>query len=238
MDKKSFILKKRLNILKLISQTAEPAPPPKTLYRFFKEEKHADDFIKGNLRISTLGLCRGYENTEQGDLGEGSSTHHISYASGGSKDKNFVDMAARDGIHIGEGCSNITIQNNRRQTFLRDGYVLCLSLENNPKTFQSSFGRYCAKITNPQLFFNLISLKLIRDFNVTHCISNQIDYTSRVFRDMEKEPPLISMAFIKPVIPYVSQKEFRMLWIPKNNTPINFIDINCPELIGVCERIA
>ncbi|WP_459694485.1 hypothetical protein, partial [Achromobacter xylosoxidans] len=75
-------------------------------------------------------------------------------------DSRFVSAAAHAGIHIGPGCSGITIQNCRSFKQLADGFVLCTTLEFQPENLNDTFGNYCVEISNVEEFFGLITKKL------------------------------------------------------------------------------
>ena len=54
-----------------------PYSNTRKIFRFFSEKSHAIDFMDGKIRLSTLSTCRSYEDSLQGDSGEGIENRHI-----------------------------------------------------------------------------------------------------------------------------------------------------------------
>lgn len=207
-----------------------------SVYRFFQEEWQADALARGDVWLSTLETCRAYENPEQGDCEEGHETYNSGHAVGGSSDPEFVEVARRSGIHIGPGCSNITISNNTRKSVLPDAYVLCSTTEFSPEKLGETFGRYCVEITNPRLFFIAASEVLERIVSIREAAAGKVIYKNRLYTGMEHPPGPIG--FVKPPDLYASQKEFRLLWIPREDSGLNPFLLKCPEVDHLCKRIA
>ncbi|MCP6036931.1 hypothetical protein NL368_26675, partial [Klebsiella pneumoniae] len=133
---------------------------PLKVYRFFKEKSHAEALCNGDVWLSTIETCRRYEDPLQGDPNEAIQTYSSGFISGGSDDSRFVSAAAHAGIHIGPGCSGITIQNCRSFNKMPDAFVLCTTLEFQPENLNDTFGNYCVEISNVEEFFGLITKKL------------------------------------------------------------------------------
>ncbi len=231
-----YFFTKKTNFIELMLKKSS-LPKPRVLYRYFSEENHANDFVQGKFRISTLSICRGYEDPAKGDPGEASSTFHIAKAHSATYDADFVNLLGKAGIKISGEYENIMVENINNTSFLKDAYVLCLSLENTPSVFNDSFGKYCVRINHPESFFRILSKQLVTQLGIHHCIANHINYTSRVFSGSDTLPHLVEMAFVKPVIPYFLQQGFRMLWLTKNDNDMTFFDVDCPGIKGTCERI-
>ncbi|UQB41932.1 hypothetical protein JX580_09710 [Thiomicrospira microaerophila] len=207
-----------------------------SVYRFFQEEWQADALARGDVWLSTLETCRAYENPEQGDSEEGHETYNSGHAVGGSSDPELVEVARRSGIHIGPGCSNITISNNIRKSVLHDAYVLCTTTEFSPEKLGETFGRYCVEITNPRQFFIAVSEVLEGIVSIREAAAGKVIYKNRLYTGMERPPGPIG--FVKPPDLYASQKEFRLLWLPREANGLNPFLLKCPEVGGLCKRIA
>lgn len=206
-----------------------------SVYRFFQEEWQADALASGEVWLSTLETCREYEDPEQGDPEEAHENYNSGYAVGGSDDANFVEVARRSGIHIGPGCSNIILSENKRKTVLPDAYVLCTTTEFSFDKLSEKFGRYCVEITNPKTFFVLVSEFLEKSMRVKDAAAGKVIYKSRNYTGMESPPGPIG--FVKPPEPYAPQREFRFLWIPENAKGLVPFLLKCPEAAQVCKRI-
>lgn len=79
--------------------------PPEIVYRFFSDEGHRLAFLEGNIRLSTLEICRNHK-APWGDATEATETILSGYLKGGSHDKEFVQQAEIMSIGIGPGCKN------------------------------------------------------------------------------------------------------------------------------------
>jgi hypothetical protein len=207
-----------------------------SVYRFFRKESDADALTRGEVWLSTLATCRAYEDPKQGDPEEAHETYNSGNAVGGSDDPELVEVARRSGIHIGPGCSNITISNNTRKTVLPDAYVLCTTIEFSPEKLSETFGRYCVEITKPREFFINVSVVLEKSIPINEAVAGKVIYKDRHYTGMEARPGPIG--FVKPPDLYSSQKEFRFLWVPKTSDGIAPFLLNCPQVRQLCKRIA
>ncbi|MFJ3002211.1 hypothetical protein [Serratia liquefaciens] len=209
------------------------------VYRFFDEEIHADNFCKGIIRISTLEACRGYENPEQGDAGEASwlqsiGSLFIKDAKGGRFES--LEMA---GISVHPSATNVLIENSCGLTKIPNAYVLCTTRHYDKNVFSESFGKYCVEISNAHDFCVMISRKIATHHKGIKIWGqyNDILYTDRLGVDLQG--PSRHIGFIKPRIPYASQREFRFMWTLEDEFAVlEKLDIECPEVIGICNRVA
>jgi hypothetical protein len=207
-----------------------------SVYRFFQEEWEADALARGEVWLSTLETCRAYEDPEQGDPEEAHETYNSGHAVGGSDDPDFVEVARRSGIHIGPGCSDITLSNNTRKTVLPDAYVLCTTNELSPDKLSETFGRYCVEITNPKDFFIRVSTILEKSTPIKEAVAGKVIYKDRHYTGMESPPGPI--CFVKPRDLYATQREFRLLWVPENAKGLTPFLVKCPDVAHLCKRIA
>jgi hypothetical protein len=206
-----------------------------SVYRFFQEEWQADALACGDVWLSTLETCRAYEDPAQGDPEEAHETYNSGHAVGSSDDPDFVEIARRSGIHIGPGCSNITLSNNTRKTVLPNAYVLCTTTEFSPEKLSDTFGRYCVEITSPKEFFDRVSASLGKSIPIKEAVADKVIYKDRHYTGMESPPGPIG--FVKPPDLYATQKEFRFLWVPENSTGLTPFLLKCPEASYLCKRI-
>lgn len=207
-----------------------------SVYRFFQEEWQADFLARGKIWLSTLETCRAYEDPAQGDPEEAHETYNSGHAVGGSNDPDFIEVARRSGIHIGPGCSEITLSNNTRKTVLPDAYVLSTTTNFSPDKLSATFGRYCVEITSPKDFFFRVSASLERSIPIKEAAAGKVIYKDRYYTGMESPPGPIG--FVKPPDLYATQREFRLLWVPDNSTGLTPFLLNCPEAAHLCKRIA
>lgn len=242
MGKKSR-LKKERRALKAAGHTKDLLEKLVTIdgynepvYRFFPEKWQAESLCKGKVWISTLETCRQYEDPLQGDPEEATHTYNSGHIVGGSGDPAFVEMAARSGVHIGEGCSDITISNCTNIQRLPDAYVLCTTKEFRPQNLSDTFGNYCVRISNPAEFFKRVSAALNKHRIIREGGMGLVKYKNRNYTGLQCPPGPIG--FVKPSDQYSSQKEFRLLWIPQAPHDIEPFLLECPDVSELCCQIA
>lgn len=73
------------------------------LWRFFGEVAHADALARGEVWLSTFARCRVYEDSEQGDAGEGAREYPTGGSYGGPWQQRppLRTIARRAGIGVG-----------------------------------------------------------------------------------------------------------------------------------------
>jgi len=206
-----------------------------SVYRFFKEEEHANALARGDIYLSTLDNCRAYEDAEQGDPEEAYETYLSGHLVGGSDNDKFVEQAQRASIHIGEGCRDIQIINCSSTRTLPDAYVLCTTTEFSPENLNEKFGKYCVEIKDPRKFFVAVSKKLNSISTIREAATREIIYRDRNYTGLDQPPGPIG--FVKPSVPYEKQKEFRFLWIMENMGELNPPLLKCPEISHLCRRV-
>jgi hypothetical protein len=215
---------------------ADEFPVGLPLYRFFREESHADDFAAGRIWISTLAACRKHEERGRGDPGEGTLTYRTGSVVGGSSDTAFVSIAARAGIHIGPGCSNISISDCTSHQRIEDAYVLCMTERYSPELLSETFGRFCVRIPEPRLLFNLLSTVMQSRYRTLGGLLGRVRYVSRHFSGTSPVPG--HPGFVKPPDEYVDQAEVRMLWTAPLDNRIEPFLVHVPQATNACERVA
>lgn len=207
-----------------------------TIYRSFDSEEYADNFVAGNIWLSTLERCRQYEDPLQGDSGEATHLYSSGLINGGSNDAKFVRAAGNMGVKIEPGCSNITFNNCVSIQKLHDAFVICTSEIFDPK-LSETFGNYCVEISDPKKFFAAISEALRHQPHIDFAWAGwgKIKYRDRTYGGLEDSPG--SLGLVKP-IKYAHQKEIRFMWGVKDDKPIAPFSLFVPELKNLCRRIA
>lgn len=218
------------------SGTAAEMVPAK-VFKFFKVEAYADALASGKVHLSTLEICRAYEDPQQGDAEEGFQTYRTGAISGGGDDPAFVLMAGRGGVHIGPGVQNVHIGEIHMTHQLEDAYVICTTEHFDPANLGETFGRYCVQIDSPLEFFALVSAAIKKSFGIRGGgQAMRVIYRPREYRNLE--PPPGPIGFVKPRDPYASQQEFRFLWqtvAPGLLTPTT---LDVPQVAFLCKRLA
>ena len=195
---------------------------PGSVYRFFKEEWQAEALCRGEVWVSTLEECRGYEDPLQGDPDEAKHTYRSGTISGGSSDPGFVEVASRCAIYVGGNVKNFTISDFTIIHSIRDAYVLCTTKEFSPDVLSDTFGNYCVEIINPNSFYEKVTAEISKK---THLISSslgEVKYRRREFSGLDVPPG--KLGFVKTE--------------PKPTEKIEPFLVTCPPVAKLCKRIA
>lgn len=206
------------------------------IFRFFQEEWQAKALINGDVWISTLETCRGYEDPEQGDAGEATMTYNSGTITGDGDNPDVQLIASRIRISLEPGVKNITMSNNTSHTRLPDAYVLCTTDDFSPDKLSETFGKYCVKINNPKLFFEIVTKSLKKQTRLRESVLGKVIYDDRYYQHTENPPGPIG--FVKPRDKYSDQSEVRMLWVPEDIRSLKPFSLSCPKVAELCERIA
>ncbi|MBP1086059.1 MULTISPECIES: hypothetical protein [Pseudomonas] len=207
-----------------------------SVYRYLDEEKHADDFARGEIYISTLEKCRQYEDPLQGDPHEGHDFYSTGpIITGDGDDPDLVSIAARIGINMPPGAKNITISSGSATMVLRHAYVLCTTIGFESDTLQNTFGKYCVKIDNVHEFFHAISLCLHARVGVLCGMHRAIIYKDRMTVGVEPTPGPVG--FVKPPDKYATQREYRFLWSKEPADDAQPLVISCPGAARYVTRV-
>jgi hypothetical protein len=203
------------------------------VYRYIGDEKYLPNLLRGQVRLSTLEICRGYEDV-LGDKGEGEVTLLTAGPiTGTGDDPEFGRLAARSGIKLPPGSGQLTIGQNTFVQRVLDAPVYCTSAVYTPEVI-ARFGEPCVRIERPREFFNRLTTLLAQRVGITHAFLGRVTYRSRTFRDGE-DPPTFG-PFIKPD-DYQVEQEVRMAWQldPKWWPPKRFTFTDS-TLAGFCRR--
>ncbi|WP_219137139.1 hypothetical protein [Janthinobacterium sp. UMAB-60] len=218
--------------LGLIPETNNNAP--KKLYRFLTDPDYADQFVNGCIKLSTLKICRAFDNPGRGDAAEGSLIYRSSGVKGKWDDPHILETCRRSGIDV-RGSENVQISNTQNFIALEDGIILCLTSDFIPDKMNSDIGQYCVEISNPRRFFYEITAELMRKHIIKNTLMGQVQYIGRELNDLE--PLKAPIAFLKPVDGYAYQKEIRMYWEVENSRSLTAEYINLPHAKKYCKRI-
>ncbi|MCG0582139.1 hypothetical protein L6Q82_29635 [Burkholderia cenocepacia] len=204
---------------------AQPAPderalvsPPEKVYKFMRRE-HAELLVgKGCTRVGTLYDFRKVENHARGvgDSEEGSkaiSTIVTGRFDSGTPQTQALNMLR--GVHIGEGCSNITFTDSHiyAQVNHQDALVWCCSTENTRGAMaEIGYADACVEIFDVQGFFSALDAVIrSRHANVEtygpFCVSYQDRLEGWNQVDLGLNP-----VFIKDRTRFEAQKEVRIAW--------------------------
>lgn len=221
--------KDKVQLLKSLNETSHDC-----LYRFFDEKWKAEALVSGEVWISTLEACRGYDNAAQGDAGEGTLEYHSGTISGSGSDPMVQLVAARSGFGDLSGCKNVHMSGNVITHKIPDAFVLCTTEKYSPDDMKDDFGGYCVKISEPNSFFRKVTRRLTEVQNLRYARINKVSYSKRSYTGTE--PMLVPhIGFVKPNKDiYTSQNEVRMLWELAKHADIEPFALNCPEIKKFC----
>ncbi|MDN2676690.1 hypothetical protein [Janthinobacterium sp. SUN033] len=204
-----------------------------------KNENYANDLVLGIVSLGTLEMCRAYEDPFQGDAKEAMHSYNSGIIIGDGSDTNFQKIARALQISVSEDCYDISFINTHSSRKIEDAYVICTSEFFIKEDFKESFGDYCVEISDPDLFYSLISEALEKIFIIKSSSWGAVQYRERHFEGLDDPNGMIG--FIKPE-KYDSQNEIRFLWecINKDRSKIEKLDrlnINIPGIRALCRRV-
>ncbi len=203
----------------------------KIVYRYMNDEKYTDLFAEGEIRLSTLKACRGYENPERGDKDEAHETYEVTHMT--DRDPNFYSKSRRLGFHIGRSFGSV-FKNCSSKSVLPNGFVLCTTARRDDEKFMKDFGEFCVKIKDIDLFYHLITLEIQKQYSLRAGHHQKVIYSNQKYKD--DELPAGKIGFVKKE-KFKWQEEYRFLWLPKDFNDCQIIDINIPAIKDLCERV-
>lgn len=228
------------------------------IYRFFKEAWQAKALLKGEVWISTLNECRGYEERARGDRHEGTliRTRYGSDTGYGWVDnmeyfedhivaddavvpvvvqKEYLYHVVRETVMEKAADSNSAALDGDLIEWLPDGFVICTSATitlNNALCF----GYHCVEILRPTEFFHRVTTELARERRIREAIMKAITYNVR--RYTAGNPPGL-IGFVKPKNGiYENQHEIRLLWTSFNKIqPLEPFLLTVPDIVPICRLV-
>jgi hypothetical protein len=211
----------------------------KPLYRFFSKEEYAKNFIKGEIRLSTLYSCRKLENIKARDENEGVINPIVSEKiirdSNNQDDTEFIsDLRMTGAINIGPNCKNITIRNvGAGSISMRDAFVLCTSNEISDYLI-THFGKYCVRINYPYLLSYYLHLKMRTNLNSIYFRSDKVKYANQQV-DIAKDRINKRIGFEKENR-FLLENEFRSIFYTNKMNIQPYLEI-VPEIEKICDYI-
>jgi hypothetical protein len=202
------------------------------VYRHITEKRFADQFVTGeSIWVSTFQRCREYEDAEQGDAGEGMLLHRINSAS--SRDPGFESIARVWGIK-NEGGGEVTITNSHTFFRVEDAYVVCFSLEVFGPVLKSKFGENVVKVHDVEEFARRLELEMRKVVPTVRfgLGLGPVTYSNRFYQDYETPPG--DVHFVKPEVPFKSQREYRIVILCEKGHQYKPFAISVPLPRGLC----
>ena len=202
---------------------------PRVLYKFMSLPEHVEAFCAGQVRLTTIEICRNIEDSGRVDLGEAQDVEKVHAARG-------ADLTPR--IRRAWGMpDDAFVFYGTHTTRLIDAHILCTSLAYEPEKM-TNYGSPCVEIFEPVRFMEVLTNYLRRNKGVVHGGMAPVTYADR-----EHEGPAASMnGYVKPRDPFEKDNEYRPRWwlasgrATKPLDPIH--DVNCPDLAAFCRPVA
>ena len=214
-------------------------PISERLYRYFDDPAHADDFVRGRIRVSTLGACRIHEDA-RGDPGEGTVTRNSGHINSSSMPiEQFRQIAASTGVVIHGAPENITVSGSRLTTQILDAFVLCLTMKPPPSGLEDRFGPFCLEVQQPRDFADVLTLEVRKRYPGKPNGICFVQYRSRDFIGLEQRTA--PEACIKPADHFEIEQEVRLVWILESRTAAENLRpefFESPHTKHHCKRIA
>jgi hypothetical protein len=210
-----------------------------SVYKFVGKEVYANNLASGIVSIGTLEECRKFEDPLQGDPGEALHTYNSGYFKGDGNDSNLQRIAQNSQVRVSPGSHNITFSNFSSSRKIEDAYVICTSEFFIKEDFSESFGKYCVEISDPHLFYYLISEALEKVFMIKRSSWGPVQYRERSNRHLDEE--IGQLGYVKPE-KYRYQNEVRFLWerfYPDHRKieELKRITLHIPGISALCKRV-
>ena len=196
---------------------------PDAIYRFMSQEKYAEDFLNGRIRISTLASCRELEANKGGDKFEGNISIVLNNFQVEQPTRETFRVLNNTGIFASEGIANVSIGRATRHNQL-DAHVLCFSKENSDY-IQRVFGKFGVIIHNPKELFRRIVNNLSQyDVFFINAIMDHVLYEGHKHSAYDKEP-IKKLGLCKRKSLFYNEREYRMLFMSRLPVKPEFIEI-------------
>ncbi|UVM07028.1 hypothetical protein [Pseudomonas laurylsulfatiphila] len=204
------------------------------VYRHISEKRFADQFVTGeSIWVSTFKRCREYEDAEQGDAHEGMMLHRINSAS--SLDPGFESIAKTWGIQNEGGV--VTITDSHELHIVDDAYVVCFSFEVFGEDLKKKFGEHAVRVHDIEEFARRLEFAMRQVVpTVRYGLGlGPVTYSDRIYQDYEQPPGDIH--FVKPVVPFKAQREYRIVILCEKGHEYKPFAITVPLPKGLCMSV-
>ncbi|WP_185213751.1 hypothetical protein [Sphingobacterium mizutaii] len=200
---------------------------PDVLYRFFGNENHAQDFLRGKIRLSTLYACRTLENKIARDENEGAVFMKVDSFTTTGVDKKDNQILRNLGIGIQDHSGGVGGQIkliNIRAIQNMNAHVLCFTKSISDYIIEN-FGKYGVQIIDPYEFLLRVHFELRRiDPNYLGNDSQPVIYNDNNINF--KEPDSIQLlGFSKNREKFELENEYRLLFGNRKEIEPKFIEI-------------
>lgn len=98
------------------------------VYRFFDQESHADDFLRGDILVTTLNKCRDHEDPTRRDAREATETYHTGVVRGHTTSNPAIGRIAEHlGVVRRDYATRVDLTGNVLEHTAPDAHLLCAS---------------------------------------------------------------------------------------------------------------
>lgn len=207
------------------------------LYRYFETEEYANALCNGEVWLTTLEICRTHAPPRR-DPDEAHLDYTHDPIEGSGDDESVRTVANRLGIRVGEGVK-LSLSGNRSRNSIRDGYVLCCSVERSP-ALRGKFGDFCVQIAGGRHLYWMVRDALAEQASLTWSHAQRVIYAERRYHHLGDPPG--RTGFVKPPrvekTKYEDEREYRMLWVPRAQTGLTRMRLDLPKVAALCRRVA
>lgn len=225
-----------MNLNKPRAPEAKNLKTPKRVVRYFDQEEYAKALVDGYVRISTLDHVRNMESL-RADQDEAKMDYVVDSAVlhsrwGPNKKMQYLQEL---GFAKHSNANGLFLSNTTIGIAHPNAYVYSTSCVANDKKLARVFGQFQVAIADPLEFARLVTYRLIaeRPFNCS-ARWGHIDYGGRTYSGDEIPPNPAFMSV--PALAY--EKEYRFLWVPREEFVLEPIVIHVPDIVRLCARIA
>lgn len=224
----------------LVPTTLKHAPPPAVVYRYLKEEEHAEDFVNGRVWVSTLENVRTAEAERTEDPGDGTLTYTVRRLDGDTSaeraaaiEQNFASC----GINLRATFGPNAILEDVSVVQVLQAYVLCTTSERS-QYMVDAFGEFCVEISNPYRYFEVLGDGIIQQVRLAENFASlfcKVNYNGRSHAD--DTPRREQLTGFDSVPELAHEKEERMLWYPRDRKADTGLMIDSAALRPFCKLV-
>lgn len=202
------------------------------IFRFFREEAHADALARGEVWLSTLERCRGYEDA-RGDHQEGLHFHHLTDVAIGQSQE-IRAAATRIGIEADPGVQ-VSFKDVVGLTRMPDAYVLCFSTDGTSPLVRERFGEFGVEVLDRREFGRRLASAFTAERTKVRIWGRHVTYAER--STIDAEPENGPLGFVKP-LQFADEAEYRLLIVAADPSTRYFLrPLHAPNLAELCRRL-
>lgn len=204
------------------------------LFRGFTERWHAEDFLHGRIRISSLHAWRTTEDHARVDVQEGTTSLTIEDLAKARLSHQDVELLKRVGIEYPVGAENIVMRNVSGVLKTPNAPGLSFSRADG-EDIRQKMGEFWIRVTHPASLFDRLSVALQSEYILRKAVAMPVLYRPRSIQQTEPDPGPAYL--IKPKA-FAIEQEVRFVWFTADASTVRpFTVVDVGELSDICALV-